>query len=266
MKNPYEPQWADGFETASTDDPPYFQFDHLKAITGVIHGVFTRQGGVSKGAFESLNTSLGVGDREAAVKANRDRIRQSLDATDLIFASQVHGCHVARIDGPGNRLPGGAPLRADALVTCQTGRFLAIQVADCQAVLVADPVARVVANIHAGWRGTVQNIVGRTIRIMVREYGCRRGDLRVGIGPSLGPCCAEFVNYREEIPARWWPYQNGRHYFDFWAITHAQLLAEGISGANIANSRLCTRCNSDLFFSYRREKTTGRFTVAIGLQ
>jgi hypothetical protein len=87
-----------------------------------------------------------------------------------------------------------------------------------------------------------------------------------GIGPSLGPCCAEFVNYRQEIPSGLWAYRRDTVYFDFWAMTRDQLNAAGVCEDHIETSRLCTRCNSDRFFSYRGEKRTGRFPAVIGLR
>ena len=244
-------------------DPPYIQFEHLSAVEGLVHGIFSRRGGVSTAPFDSLNTSLSVGDDPHRVRVNRRRIRRALKAPVLVYPSQVHGLGVVKIT---SRTAVSAAPRADALVTRCPGIFLGIQVADCQAVLVVDPVRGVIANIHAGWRGTVHNIIGRTIGTMHQEYGCRPGDLRAGIGPSLGPCCAEFVNYRREIPKRYWPYKSLHQHFDFWAITRDQLVAEGVSVNQIAACKLCTRCHTDRFFSYRQAKITGRFSAVIGLR
>lgn len=245
--------------------PPYFQFAHLTEINGLAHGVFTRRGGISARPFDSLNTSLSAGDDPAAVYANRKRIARALGAGRLVFPHQVHGRRVVALSTAVEDTPQRIKaLKADGLATNQPGLWLAIQAADCQAVLLADPVRRVVANVHAGWRGSVENIVGRTVRTMARTYGCRPGDIRAGIGPSLGPCCAEFVNYREKIPKRWWTFKDTRHHFDFWAITREQLAAEGVLRTNIVISGMCTRCRPDLFFSYRQSRITGRFTAVIG--
>ncbi len=249
------------------EDPPYFQFPRLSELKGVVHGVFTRQGGVSAPPFESLNTSLGVGDDPQAVAVNRARIQRCLKAPAMIFPRQEHGCRVVAISASAaeGSPPQAAP-RADALITRCPGRFLAIQVADCQAVLIADPVAGVIANIHAGWRGTTANIVSRAIRTMEKTYGCQPRNLRAGISPSLGPCCAEFINYKNEIPQALWRYKDSRHHFDFWAITRDQMAAEGVRPENINASELCTRCHSELFFSYRAAQVTGRFSAVIGLR
>jgi hypothetical protein len=124
----------------------------------------------------------------------------------------------------------------------------------------------VVANIHSGWRGSIGNIIGCTLQKMTAAFGTSAGDLVAGIGPSLGPCCAEFVHYRKEIPRSLWSYKNTDHHFNFWAISHDQLCEAGVSTEHIFASKLCTRCHTDRFFSYRGEGTTGRFAAVIGLR
>jgi hypothetical protein len=152
------------------------------------------------------------------------------------------------------------------MVTSLPKRTLVIQVADCQAVMMYDPNRQVVANVHVGWRGSIQNILARTLRVLEQRFGCQAGHLVVGIGPSLGPCCAEFVNYQTEIPRRFWAYKDDSHHFDFWAISFDQLVEAGVRPENIANSRMCTKCNPDIFFSYRGQGRTGRFAALIGLK
>ena len=91
-------------------------------------------------------------------------------------------------------------------------------------------------------------------------------NILAGIGPSLGPCCGEFVNYRKELPEGFWKYGDDANRFDFWAVSRDQLTASGVREKNIHLSRLCTKCRTDLFFSYRGEGTTGRFMAVIGLE
>ena len=132
--------------------------------------------------------------------------------------------------------------------------------------MVYDPDARVVANIHSGWRGSVQNIIGHAITRMVDGYGCRPERMVAAVGPSLGPCCAEFVNYRSEIPDSLWAYRIGKHHFDFWKMSRDQLEAAGIPRENIECSDVCTRCHPETYFSYRHRHRTGRFAAVIGLR
>src|SRR5690606_29333339 len=105
----------------------------------------------------------------------------------------------------------------DGMMTAQEGTGLLIRHADCQAAIFYDPKRRVIANIHCGWRGSVQNIYQKTVTQMEERYGTRARDLFVCIGPSLGPYHAEFIHYKEEIPPSFWAFQVRPNHFDFWA-------------------------------------------------
>ena len=140
-----------------------------------------------------------------------------------------------------------------------------IQVADCQPVLLFDPNQKVIAAVHSGWRGSLQNIIGKTIISMVHHFHCSPEKIIAGIGPSLGPCCSEFVHYRKEIPGAFWKYKKNETHFDFWELSRDQMRETGVKTSNIHISGLCTKCRNDLFFSYRRQKITGRFAGVIGL-
>ena len=243
----------------------YCQFEHLSASSDIGHAIFLRTRGGSDAPFDRLNVSLAVGDEVLRVQHNRRLVADALDAPELVFVRQVHGVGVQVVDGRPAGDDGTLP-EADVLITDRAGKFLVVQVADCQAVLMFDPVRRVVANVHCGWRGSVANVAGRAVEALHGRFGCDPKDFLVGIGPSLGPCCAEFVNYRQEIPSRLWAYRRDTVYFDFWAMTRDQLTAAGVREDRIEISRLCTRCNGDRFFSYRGAKRTGRFPAVIGLR
>jgi copper oxidase (laccase) domain-containing protein len=130
--------------------------------------------------------------------------------------------------------------------------------------MLVDPVRRVAANIHSGWRGSIVDIAGAGVETMHREFGCDPEEILACVSPSLGPCCAEFVHYEKEIPEHLWPYRDRDRRFDFWAMTRDQLLARGLQARNIEISGICTRCRPDLFFSYRHAPVTGRFASVIG--
>jgi purine-nucleoside/S-methyl-5'-thioadenosine phosphorylase / adenosine deaminase len=246
----------------------FFQFSHLSAHSNIQHGIFTRKGGQSQEPYDGLNVCTTVGDNPDHVKQNRQAISKCMEATDLVFINQVHGVSVKVLQkgkqGSYTKKQNGDWV-GDALITNAPHTYLTIQVADCQPVLLVDPIKRVIANVHSGWRGNIQNIIGKTVQKMVDIFSCRPQDLLAGIGPSLGPCCAEFVNYQNEIPEPLWQYKNNTDHFDFWAISRSQLLNNGLIEKNIQTSKLCTRCRSDLFFSYRENKVTGRFASVIGL-
>lgn len=236
------------------------QFDGLRPVH---HGIALRHGGVSPAPYDSLNLSFGVGDCEENVRENRQRLKAVLGIEMLASARQVHGDNVCVIDAPLSAETEFAGY--DALITNQPGLGLMVQQADCQAVLLHDPVRRVVANVHCGWRGSVANIIAKTIAVMRERFGTNPADLMAGISPSLGPCCAEFVNYATELPAALHGYQTTANHFDFWAISRGQLLAAGLLSAHIETAGICTRCSPD-YFSFRRQRRTGRFASVIALR
>ncbi len=248
-------------------DLPWLEFSHLKQAPGLVHRVFSREGGISKGAWESLNVGLSTGDDPKAVRENQQRILECLGVSEAVWLNQVHGPDLVVLKQSRDPDPGLSDLPpADGAVTDIPGLALMIQVADCQAVLVYDPQQKVVANVHSGWRGSVGNIIGRCVDLMTAEFGSDPRDLLAGISPSLGPCCAEFIHYRTEIPETLWQYRlDGRDYFDFWALSRDQLLEKGVREKNIENMAICTRCNAGRFFSYRAGRITGRFAVGAAL-
>jgi YfiH family protein len=270
----------------------FLEFPKLAGFSGILHGIFTRENGKSKGPYKSLNVGFGVGDDDRTVLENRRIISRCIKAKDLVFLDQVHGKRVVvfakenrsyqtvdkddypnkkysekldhRADNPG--FDSERRLEADAMITNIPQKILVIQTADCQSVLIYDPAQHVAANVHSGWRGSIDNIIGHTIAVMEKSFGCRAQDMIAGIGPSLGPCCAEFVNYKKEIPKAFWKYKHNADHFDFWSISRDQLCKQGVLPENVDVSRLCTKCDPNRFFSFRGEGTTGRFANFIGLK
>lgn len=242
-----------------------YTFTNIHRLRNIRHAVLTRKGGVSCRPFDSLNFSTEVGDSLTNVSANFDYLKNYSGTPYIIGLKQQHGDEVVVINAANREaLNQTAPeTEGDALITDLPGTILMVKVADCQPVLLADPVRRVVAAVHSGWCGSVFNIIGKTIQTMETQFGCQPTNIQAGIGPSLGPCCAEFVNYREELPPTFWPYKSGNDHFNFWRISAMQMKNAGIPESNIEISGLCTACNPDLFFSYRRDKCTGRFGACI---
>jgi hypothetical protein len=109
-------------------------------------------------------------------------------------------------------------------------------------------------------------MAGRVIERMEKEFGCRAGSLYAAISPSLGPCCAEFVTYRDIFPPCFRRFMVRENYFDLWALTRFQLQEAGLAAEKISVAGLCTKCRTDLFFSYRAEGVTGRFCIAAMLR
>jgi purine-nucleoside/S-methyl-5'-thioadenosine phosphorylase / adenosine deaminase len=247
-----------------TKRPEKLEFTNLKVFPQIVHSVFTRRGGVSNNPFDSLNVSFSTGDEKDCIIENRNRIANVLDRnSDPVFIEQVHGDDIIVLKNSATDMP---LLKADGIITSLKRKLLFIQIADCQSVMMFDPVKSVIANVHSGWRGSSKNIIGKCVDLMVKNFGTDPGDIVAGISPSLGPCCAEFINYKEEIPESLWKYKLKDDFkFDFWELSFYQLLQKGVRANNIENMNICTKCFSKTFFSYREEKQTGRFACVIGL-
>jgi hypothetical protein len=230
----------------------------------IVKKIFTRNGGISHEPFDSLNIRFGIGDEEDDVMENRMRICHELgiDMGQLISLNQIHSDRILKVDENVH----GEIEGYDAMITNLTDKFLMIQVADCQGVMLWDDVRSVIANVHNGWKGSAQNIVGKCVRKMVDEYGCLAANIKVEVSPSLGPCHAEFSDAYNELPEELHEFIKDGH-VDFWKATEKQCRDEGVSVENIKITGVCTACNTDKYFSYRADinkEGTGRFAVIIG--
>jgi len=244
---------------------PCYRSSLLAGFPELTHGFFTRRGGVSPEPYYSLNLSFGVGDQDSLVGTNRELVQQALGIRGLASAIQVHGCQGSLVTA-GNHAAAAEIPDADILLTQRPGLGLLIKQADCQAVMLYDPVRRVAANVHCGWRGQVDNILGKAVTLLGESCGSLPENLVAALGPSLGPCCAEFRHYRREFPPALWPYQVRPTYFDLWALSRDQLLAAGLQPRKIDIAGICTRCRGEEFFSYRRDRLTGRQGAIIAMR
>jgi hypothetical protein len=227
------------------------------------HGFTTREGGVSTGAFESLNLSATVGDDPALVRENWRRLRE---ATGLAFARvrQVHGCRVVEAEA------GTEPVEeADGVTTSASGVAACVSVADCVPVLLADPRSRAVAAVHAGWRGTIGGAAVAGVKVLVDRYGARPGEILAAIGPGIGPCCFEVsrdlaVRFRDEVgPVTASPRDHGSR-VDLWRANEVLLRRAGLRRDQIETLGRCTSCEERTFFSHRRDRgVTGRHVAFI---
>lgn len=232
------------------------------------YGTLSRHGGVSQGLYASLNVGQQLGDSGDAVLQNRRRVKEMMSVPCLLSATQVHDTGIYCLTEPiaeDKRVEG-----YDALITDLPETGLLIQQADCQAVLFFDPVKEVIAAVHCGWRGSVQKILTRVISVMSENYGTDPAHLRAVISPSLGPCCAEFVNHKDELPVEFQRFMVRDNHFDFWQISTDQLVNAGMSRERIKTTGVCTCCSED-YFSYRRASRlhggiTGRNCSVISLQ
>ncbi len=230
----------------------WLEFELLADQPRLKHGIFLRHGGVSEGPFASLNVGGGTGDKELHIKKNREKVMRALGAQKFVSGKQVHGVEIAHV--PASLEVG----ECDGLVTEQKEVALLIKHADCQAAIFYDPTLHVVANVHCGWRGNVSNIYKEAVKFLVNQFGSKPANLLVGVSPSLGPENSEFKNYQTEIPKSLWSFQIKPTYFDLWEISQAQLLELGLLPHHIEIARLCTFHGKEDYFSYRRDKVTGR--------
>lgn len=229
-----------------------------------------RHGGYGHAPFGSFNLALHVGDDPSIVTANRSLLGQALGIDRISFVEQVHGTtvHEMTADAASSLGPGGAvasaPVQADAQVSDAADVGLAILVADCTPVLLADPDAGVIAAVHAGRRGMVEGVVAAAVDRM-RARGA--GNIWAAIGPSIGPRRYEVpaamraeVSAKEPVTAS--VTRVGTPALDVAAGVAEQLVREGVSIRDW--SPHCTFESQDLF-SYRRDGTTGRFAGVVWL-
>lgn len=247
---------------------PVLYADGIEAAGGVAHGFSTRLGGVSQGAFTSLNLGLTRGDDPEHVRENYRRFLSAVGASGKAFAmcDQVHGDTVRAIttaDVKGD-LYGKLHYEADGMMTAIPGVALVVFSADCIPVLLYDPVRRVIAAVHSGWRGTAAGIVTRAVERMGQVYGCWPENILAAIGPGIGPCCFET---HEDVPNAMMaavaspalPFikikENGKFSVDLKGINAKRLELAGLDPANIAVCRDCTACMEEKYWSHRRQGT-----------
>lgn len=250
------------FNSACPEEIPCLKFDSLLLHPDLAHSVFTRKGGVSLPPYNSLNVSYNTGDLHDNVSENLRLIKSEIGAGHIIYMHQVHSTEIIILHK--NNYNDLATRTADAIITDIPLLGIMVKQADCQGVIIYDSVKSVVAVVHCGWKGNVQDILGAVINRMKSEFGCKAEDLLATIGPSLGPCCAEFISYREIFPEEFREFIVRDNHFNMWEISRMQLLRAGLKKDRIEIAGICTKCNTDLFYSYRAEGNTGRFgTVAM---
>ena len=247
----------------------------------VDHCFSTRNGGVSQKDYQSLNLGLHVNDDQNNVVENRkiiaDLMSSSLD--QLVAGEQVHGTNIKVVKekdkGRGAFNYETSFPQTDALITDRRNILLSSYYADCTPLFFLAPDIPAVALAHAGWRGTVNQIGQKTALKLQEVYGAKLNELLVGIGPHIGPCCYQ-VDQKVIEPladsSKDWKRAvtedgNNKWKLDLTKINKIQLEEIGIRSQNIIKSNLCTSCNPDVFYSYRRDRgTTGRMASLIKLR
>lgn len=242
-------------------------------VPGVGALMTTRNGGVSDGPFSSMNLRDGIGDEPAAVAENRERFAAALDGAQPVWLNQVHGPRVVRLTEAD--LAADAPVHAaDASLTTLPGIACCVQVADCLPVLFAAPDGRGVAAAHAGWRGLAGGVLEQTIAALCEASGRAPEDLRAWLGACIGPRSFEVgadvpiafgVDANATAPhPRFVPHAPGKWLADLAGLARDRLQAAGLR--SIKGGRWCTVEDASRFFSFRRDRVTGRLAAAVWLR
>jgi polyphenol oxidase len=274
----------------------------LTRLDWLVHGFSTRAVGGSEGkGAGTLQLRFRGWDRRKQVEETRARFFRAMGGEKMrvVTLRQIHSDVAHRVDPLNARVLAKEPPRGDALFTQEPGILLAVETADCVPILLADTKRRAIAAIHSGWRGTLRRIAAKTLGRMQMEFGTRPEDVLAALGPGIGRCCyavgsdvarefeAQFPAARDWFDGAFDALASGRsdpHWLpwltmcppghqrpsptvnlDLIAANRAILADAGVPVCQISASGFCTACRSDLFFSYRRERTTGRMIAAIGI-
>ena len=254
----------------------FFRSVSMDAAGGAVHGFSTRLGGVSQGMWESLNLGVSRGDDPDHVRENYRRFLSAIGARGgkMAMSNQVHGGVVRCITTADLKTDPYDKVcyEADGLMTALPGVALVVFSADCIPVLFYDPVRRVIAAVHAGWRGTAAGIATAAVGRMADVYGCNPADILAAVGPGIGPDCFET---HEDVPNAMTAAlstavlqhikikENGKFAVDLKAINAMRLEQAGLDPARIAVCGFCTACQPDRFWSHRKLGTSRGSMAAV---
>lgn len=228
-------------------------FPNLEGIDWLLHGMFTRFGGASKPPYHESNFRLDSNDDPEAVRETYRRAGKHLgfDETRLVAGKQVHEANVFPVTEADAGIFWRARPECDAFVTNLPGIPLGVFGADCQPILMVDPANRVIAAAHAGWRGTEQHIARNTVQTMQRMYGCNPKDIQVAIGPHIHSCCYQVSSEVADALGCTPILREDGIYVELSDCVARDLKSVGVPQENLYVSPICTRCQSDLFWSHR---------------
>lgn len=245
---------------------PYLSFPMFRDTGLVTDGFSTRLGGVSEGCFSSLNLSFDRGDDRAAVAENFRRMGEALGVRceDMVLSQQTHTTNI-RIVTDEDRGKGITRERdytdIDGLITNVPGICLVTTYADCVPLYFLDPVKKVIALSHSGWRGTVGKIGKKTVELMHDNFGSDPADILAAVGPSVCQDCyevsADVIDRFKEVFDRsvwdelFYEKPDGKYQLDLWKANEKIFLEVGIRKEHIAVTNVCTHCNSGILYSHR---------------
>jgi YfiH family protein len=249
----------------------YFQFETLAELD-LVHGVFSRHGGVSPKPWASLNVGSTVGDDHDRVCENRRRLFEVMDRNldSLYDVWQVHSARYVIAREPRQNKPYH---QADAILSDSPGVTLLMRFADCVPIMLYDPGHHVIGLVHAGWLGTIRRVAQSAVQGMVDNFNSNPAEILAGLGPSIGP---DHYEVGEDVVAKvqkTFAHKAARYIrpnhasvcFDLWAANHDLLQDMGVRHIEVA--RICTACHIEDWYSHRAENgRTGRFGALLGLK
>lgn len=244
---------------------------HWENYEGLLHGFIGRRGGKSIGPYAGLNMSYRVSDNPIVVSQNVCDMKLAVGIYDgrIVTMKQVHGDHIVEVKDKTLKEVG----EADGMITAATDLYLGVLTADCVPILFVAPERKLVAAVHAGWRGTLAGIAQNMVGLFDNHFGVAANELEVALGPAIGACCYEVKNdVAGPLIEKWGGIaqtslqsRGEKSFLDLRLLNRNVLAESGISEKNIYEIGPCTSCSPDHFFSYRRERgETGRQISFIG--
>lgn len=233
------------------------RFKNLSEKSNIFHCTSTRRGGVSSGVYSSLNIGFNTGDNDKNVHENRRILLNTLgiDERNLAVPEQIHSANIEVIE------KGGFYDKCDGLITDRKGVVLSIQTADCIPLFLFDHKKIIVGLIHAGWRGIQKGIVIKSVDIFTGKFGSNPKHIQCFIGPSIRKCCYQV---KENVASHFSNAYIIKGYLDLVSVVKEQLFSKKILKGNVFDSKLCTSCYPEFFYSYRRDNgKTGRMVSLI---
>ncbi|MCL5123212.1 MAG: peptidoglycan editing factor PgeF [Deltaproteobacteria bacterium] len=233
-----------------------------------------RTGGCSGGPYKSLNFSTSSGDSETHIHKNLEILSDQLNisSSSIISCHQEHGDNILIFD----HFP-KVTMRGDAIIALEPGMYPSVKTADCLPILIIDPITKISAAIHAGWRGTVLRITRKVLITMTTKLGCKLENLLIALGPAVGVCCYEVDQtvIKPLLSSMPWAEKFAvqvktdsqkllkKAKIDLASINRHELVESGILPENIYLLNMCTSCHEDKFFSYRRDGEFSGRSIAI---
>jgi YfiH family protein len=249
----------------------WLKVPHWEKYGDLLQGFLGRRGGKSAGPYSGLNLSFRVGDEDQVVKDNMCDMKRAVGVHDgrIVTMKQVHGGEIVQVkDGAAKEVG-----EADGMVTQEKKVYLGVLTADCVPILFIAPGWKLVAAVHAGWRGTVEGIAAKLVHRLWQQHGIAADGVEAALGPAIGACCYEVKDdVSRPLIERWGDlakpavqHREGKTFLDLRRVNRAILAHAGVPADQIYQIGPCTSCTPEEFFSYRRERNeTGRQISFIG--